>query len=69
MPQLVGLSLRQAMEALAPHGVRLEITGRGVVSGQSPAPGAELPEGALCRLQLTSPTGPRTAALAPGRQP
>jgi cell division protein FtsI (penicillin-binding protein 3) len=69
MPQLVGLSLRQAMQALAPHGVRLEITGRGVVSGQSPAPGAELPEGALCRLQLTPPTGPRTAALAPGRQP
>ncbi|HEY7868901.1 MAG TPA: penicillin-binding transpeptidase domain-containing protein [Methylomirabilota bacterium] len=69
MPQLVGLSLRQAMEALAPHGVRLEITGRGVVSGQSPAPGVELPEGALCRLQLAPPTGPRTAAVVPSPQP
>ena len=69
MPQLAGLSLRQALEVLAPLGVRLEITGRGVVSGQSPAPGAELPEGAVCRLQLTPSAPRRLGAVAASLQP
>jgi hypothetical protein len=57
MPRLAGLSLRQAMEALAPFDVRLEITGRGVVTGQTPLPGAPLASGAMCRLQLAPPAG------------
>jgi cell division protein FtsI (penicillin-binding protein 3) len=61
MPRLTGLSLRQAMEALAPLGVRLEIAGRGVVTAQSPAPGAPLPPGAVCRLHL-APRGATTLA-------
>ena len=68
MPRLAGLSLRQAMEALAPFGVRLEITGRGVVTGQTPPPGAPLPAGAVCRLHLASPTG-RVHAMAASLQP
>src|SRR5229473_761879 len=64
MPRLAGLSLRQAMEALAPFGVRLEITGRGVVTGQTPPPGAPLAAGAVCRLQLASPAGRAQAAMA-----
>jgi cell division protein FtsI (penicillin-binding protein 3) len=69
MPRLAGLSLRQAMEALAPFGVRLEITGRGVVTGQTPSPGAPLPEGAVCRLHLASPTGRAHAAVAASLRP
>jgi cell division protein FtsI (penicillin-binding protein 3) len=66
MPRLAGLSLRQALEALAPHGVRLEITGRGVVTSQQPAPGAPLPAGTVCRLHLAPATGrPATAAVTP----
>ena len=70
MPRLAGLSLRQAMEALAPFSVRLEITGRGVVTGQIPPPGAPLAVGAMCRLQLASPAG-RAAhpAMAASLQP
>ncbi|HUP38444.1 MAG TPA: penicillin-binding transpeptidase domain-containing protein [Candidatus Limnocylindria bacterium] len=64
MPRLAGLSLRQAMEALAPFGVRLEITGRGVVTGQTPPPGAPLDEDAVCRLHLAPPAGRPQAALA-----
>jgi cell division protein FtsI (penicillin-binding protein 3) len=64
MPRLGGLSLRQAMETLAPHGVRLEITGRGVVTGQLPLPGAPLPPGTVCRLQLAPGAGRPSAALA-----
>jgi cell division protein FtsI (penicillin-binding protein 3) len=64
MPRLAGLSLRQAMEVLAPLGVTLEITGRGVVMAQSPLPGAPLPTGAPCRLQLAPPAG-RTVTAVP----
>jgi cell division protein FtsI (penicillin-binding protein 3) len=64
MPRLAGLSLRQAMETLAPHGVRLDITGRGVVTGQLPLPGAPLPPGTICRLQLAPAAGRPSPALA-----
>jgi cell division protein FtsI (penicillin-binding protein 3) len=70
MPRLAGLSLRQAMEALAPFDVRLEITGRGVVTGQVPLPGAPLAAGAMCRLQLAPPAGRAGhTALAASLQP
>ncbi len=59
MPALLGLSLRQAMEALAPLALPVEITGRGVVIAQSPPPGAAVPEEASCRLTLASPAAGR----------
>ena len=59
MPAVAGLSLRQALEALAPLEVRLEVTGRGVVTGQAPAAGAPLPPGALARLTLHPPSARR----------
>jgi cell division protein FtsI (penicillin-binding protein 3) len=64
MPRLGGLSLRQAMETLAPLGVRLEITGRGVVTSQLPLPGAPLPPGTVCRLHLAPTAGRPSAAVA-----
>ena len=59
MPSLVGLSLRQAMQTLAPLDVRLEVVGRGVVSAQAPTPGAPLAPGALARLTLHPPSARR----------
>ena len=59
MPAVVGLSLRQAMETLAPLEVRLEVAGRGVVTAQAPAAGAPLPPGALARLTLHPPSARR----------
>jgi len=64
MPRLAGLSLRQALEALATFGVSLEIAGRGIVTAQSPLPGAPLHAGATCRLQLAPPVG-RTVSAVP----
>jgi hypothetical protein len=55
MPLVEGLSLRQAMDALAAFEVRLEVSGRGVVVSQAPPPGAPLGAGTLCRLALASP--------------
>jgi cell division protein FtsI (penicillin-binding protein 3) len=69
MPRLAGLSLRQAMETLAAYGVRLEISGRGVVTSQQPLAGAPLPAGTVCRLHLAPAAGRPTAALAVSLQP
>ncbi|HEY7040732.1 MAG TPA: penicillin-binding transpeptidase domain-containing protein [Methylomirabilota bacterium] len=64
MPRVAGLSLRQALEVLAPLGVTLEIAGRGVVTAQSPLPGAPVLAGTTCRLQLAPPVG-RTMSAVP----
>jgi hypothetical protein len=55
MPAVRGLSLRQALDTLAPLDVRLEVSGRGIVVNQTPPPGAPLPAGTVCRLALASP--------------
>jgi hypothetical protein len=55
MPKVQGLSLRQALEVLAPLDVRLEVSGRGIVVNQAPPPGSPLPAGTECRLALASP--------------
>ncbi len=55
MPPVQGLSLRQALVVLAPFDVQFEIVGRGIVVAQSPAAGAALAPGAICRLMLASP--------------
>jgi cell division protein FtsI (penicillin-binding protein 3) len=54
MPRVQGLSLRQALAVLAPFDIQLELSGRGSVVAQSPAAGAPLPPGAVCRLTLAS---------------
>jgi cell division protein FtsI (penicillin-binding protein 3) len=56
MPQVQRLSLRQAMQTLAPFNVQIEINGRGLVQSQWPAAGVPLTPGTLCRLTLASPT-------------
>ena len=61
MPSLTGLSLRQAMDALAPFGVGVEVVGRGIVTAQSPPAGAALGPGSVCRLILASPAAPSAA--------
>jgi len=54
MPRLQGLSLRQALAALSPFDVQLEVAGRGSVVAQSPGAGTPLLPGAICRLTLAS---------------
>lgn len=56
MPRVERLSLRQAMQTLAPFNVRIEVNGRGLVQSQQPAAGAPLTAGTVCRLTLASPT-------------
>jgi len=65
MPALAGLSLRQALDVLAPLEVRIEVTGGGVVTAQSPLPGTPLSAGAACRLTLASPAAAKAAGARP----
>ncbi len=53
MPDLKGLSVREATFWLAAHGVDVRLEGEGVVVGQSPAAGTPLPERAVLRARPT----------------
>ncbi len=57
MPDLRGRSLRHALAALEPLGLRVEVVGRGVVVQQRPAPEAELEPDTTVRLLLAPPPG------------
>lgn len=52
IPDLRGLSAREAVRALVKLGLIVEATGDGVVVSQDPAPGTPLEAGGLCRLVL-----------------
>ncbi len=59
MPDLRGLSLREAALLAAGHGLSVEIHGRGVVSGHTPLPGTPIAPGMSCSLSLSpSPEPP-----------
>ena len=56
MPDLRGLSARDAMRALVTLGLSARITGDGVVVSQDPPPGAALDDAGSCRLLLARVT-------------
>ena len=52
MPDLKGLSLRDAMEIMGNIRVNVEYEGKGHVVAQSPLPEEELRKGTICKLKL-----------------
>jgi cell division protein FtsI (penicillin-binding protein 3) len=58
MPDLRGTTLRQALAALAPLDVHVELAGRGRVVQQTPAPGDALGEAVTARLTLSGERWP-----------
>jgi cell division protein FtsI (penicillin-binding protein 3) len=56
MPDVRGQTLRVALAALAPLGVRVDIAGRGLVQEQSPVPGEVVEHGTTVRLTLARGT-------------
>jgi cell division protein FtsI (penicillin-binding protein 3) len=56
MPNLKGRALRSALAALEPLGLRVAVTGRGVVAQQTPTPGVAVEPGATARLMLAPPS-------------
>ena len=52
MPDLRGLSARDAMRTLTKLGVTATMSGQGVVLAQDPEPGTPFESGSICRLEL-----------------
>ena len=74
MPDVRGRALRQALIALAPLGLGVEIAGRGIVVQQTPPAGAPVASGTLARLALAPPAArpvrrPGSALTAPEASP
>jgi membrane peptidoglycan carboxypeptidase len=65
MPDLRGLSLREAALLAARHGLTVEIHGSGVVSAQAPLPGTPIEPGMSCSLDLR----PSSTRIAPAPAP
>jgi cell division protein FtsI (penicillin-binding protein 3) len=66
MPDLRGLSAREAMRTLVKLGLSARISGQGVVLAQDPPPGAPFEAGETCRLQLgRRPPASRAADAQP----
>ena len=55
LPELRGLSLREALRVLARLGITPRVSGEGVVIDQDPQPGTALESGGACRLALGRP--------------
>jgi membrane peptidoglycan carboxypeptidase len=65
VPNLIGMTAREAIHTLVRVGLNARVVGDGVVVAQDPPPGTVLEPNGLCRLQLT-----RSIAYAQGeRQP
>jgi len=62
VPDLRGLSLREATSVLAAQGYHARVKGSGIVVAQHPAAGQELAPGGTCTLRLADP--PPRAAVA-----
>jgi cell division protein FtsI/penicillin-binding protein 2 len=53
MPDLIGKGIREAVKMCAALGLTLKAAGDGVVSIQSPSPGALIPQETICRVKLS----------------
>jgi cell division protein FtsI/penicillin-binding protein 2 len=54
VPDVRGMSLRDAAAALSSYGCRVQVSGNGYVIAQKPAAGTKLADGAVCHLLLNS---------------
>jgi cell division protein FtsI (penicillin-binding protein 3) len=64
VPDLRGLSARDAVRKLVKIGLSAQLVGSGFVTSQDPAPGAVLERGSVCRLMLDRWVGPGDQAVA-----
>ena len=54
MPNVIGMGLRDAMYILENHGLRVRLSGSGMVKRQSPAPGTRSMKGSTVTLELAT---------------
>ncbi|HEV3061227.1 MAG TPA: penicillin-binding protein [Vicinamibacterales bacterium] len=61
VPDVRGMSARDAVRSLLQQGINARLSGDGVVVSQSPSPGEPLEGGGVCRLTLERLPSPRSA--------
>ncbi|HJZ68046.1 MAG TPA: penicillin-binding protein, partial [Blastocatellia bacterium] len=62
MPDLIGKGIREAVALCASQGLKLKAAGDGLVSMQSPPPGALVSQETLCRVKLSKEAVKKVAA-------
>lgn len=55
VPDLSGRGIREAVALCASRGLKIQASGEGIVSGQSPPPGTYVAKEAVCRVRLGRP--------------
>ena len=65
VPDLHGMSAREAVRKLVKLGLLVRLSGDGVVADQEPPPGSPLEPGGVCRLQLERSADRRQATGSP----
>lgn len=55
VPDLSGMTLRAGAEKLSELGVRMEVSGSGIIIRQEPAPGTQVQHGTIVHLYLSAP--------------
>lgn len=63
VPDLRGLTMREAARRLGVVGLRLEVVGTGLATGQDPPPGAKLLPGAAVRVTFQPPAPPEAGPV------
>ena len=53
MPDLKGLSIREAVALCATRGLRIKPSGEGIVAMQNPSPGSTVAQNAICHVRLS----------------
>ena len=69
MPNLTGRGIREAVAMCSAQGLKLKASGDGVVSLQSPSPGALIPQDTICRVKLSKEAIKKIALDAVSRPP
>jgi beta-lactam-binding protein with PASTA domain len=55
MPDLTGLSMRNALSRMEGRGIIIKVSGNGKVVEQTPRPGTVIEKGDICYLRFQSP--------------
>jgi cell division protein FtsI/penicillin-binding protein 2 len=69
MPDVHGMSAREALRKLGAAGLKVEVNGSGLVATQSPDPGQPISSGTACVLELRRTPPTPKAATVPARTP
>jgi cell division protein FtsI (penicillin-binding protein 3) len=56
MPDLTGLSMRNALTRMEGKGLVIKVSGNGKVVDQAPRPGSVIEKGDICFLKFRSPS-------------